>query len=98
MPVIVYEDAAVADLEPLSLTRPAFDLRCGARTLLERQLRAFRCSPSGSNCTAASGYALPAGTPRTFGERGGLRWRRSCHACECTLAGPCSGPSGRGAR
>jgi UDP-N-acetylglucosamine diphosphorylase/glucosamine-1-phosphate N-acetyltransferase len=41
MPVIVYEDAAVADLEPLVLTRAAFDLRCGAQTVLERQCQFF---------------------------------------------------------
>jgi hypothetical protein len=38
MQVIIFEDAAVANLEPLSLTRPVFDLRCGAGTLLQRQL------------------------------------------------------------
>jgi UDP-N-acetylglucosamine diphosphorylase/glucosamine-1-phosphate N-acetyltransferase len=38
MHVIIFEDAAVANLEPLALTRPAFDLRCGAGTLLQRQL------------------------------------------------------------
>src|SRR5919201_1995100 len=39
MRICVFEDAGVVHLEPLALTRPAFDLRCGARTLLERQLR-----------------------------------------------------------
>jgi UDP-N-acetylglucosamine diphosphorylase/glucosamine-1-phosphate N-acetyltransferase len=43
--VCVYEDAGVARLQPLSLTRPAFDLRCGAATLLERQLRRFAAEP-----------------------------------------------------
>jgi hypothetical protein len=38
--VCLYEDAAVAELEPLTLTRPAFDLWCGAGPLLRRQLRA----------------------------------------------------------
>jgi UDP-N-acetylglucosamine diphosphorylase/glucosamine-1-phosphate N-acetyltransferase len=41
MPVILYEDAAVANLEPVAATRPAFDLRCGAGTLLQRQLAYF---------------------------------------------------------
>ncbi|MCI0465348.1 MAG: hypothetical protein L0Z62_51160 [Gemmataceae bacterium] len=41
MRVCVFEDQGVHNLEPLSLTRPAFDLRCGALTLLERQARAF---------------------------------------------------------
>ncbi len=48
MPVIVYEDAAVANLEPLALTRPAFDLRCGAETLLQRQLRFFGARTGGA--------------------------------------------------
>jgi UDP-N-acetylglucosamine diphosphorylase/glucosamine-1-phosphate N-acetyltransferase len=37
----VYEDNRVASLEPLALTRPAFDLLCGSCSLLERQRRAF---------------------------------------------------------
>jgi UDP-N-acetylglucosamine diphosphorylase/glucosamine-1-phosphate N-acetyltransferase len=41
MNVILFEDAAVANLEPLALTRPAFDLWCGAGPLLRRQLRYF---------------------------------------------------------
>jgi UDP-N-acetylglucosamine diphosphorylase / glucose-1-phosphate thymidylyltransferase / UDP-N-acetylgalactosamine diphosphorylase / glucosamine-1-phosphate N-acetyltransferase / galactosamine-1-phosphate N-acetyltransferase len=39
MRLCLFEDAAVTDLAPLSLTRPAFDLRCGAATLAERQQR-----------------------------------------------------------
>ncbi|HEY7157789.1 MAG TPA: putative sugar nucleotidyl transferase [Gemmataceae bacterium] len=41
MRICVFEDNAVARLQPLTDTRPAFDLRCGARTLLERQMHAF---------------------------------------------------------
>lgn len=36
MRICIYEDSGVALLEPLALTRPAFALWCGARTLLER--------------------------------------------------------------
>jgi len=39
MRLCVFEDAAVRLLEPLTLTRPAWSLRCGASTLLERQQR-----------------------------------------------------------
>ena len=39
MRMIVYEDSLVSRLGPLSQTRPAFELRCGAVSLLERQLR-----------------------------------------------------------
>ena len=36
MRVILFEDAGVNNLQPLTLTRPAFDLRCGAVSLRER--------------------------------------------------------------
>jgi UDP-N-acetylglucosamine diphosphorylase/glucosamine-1-phosphate N-acetyltransferase len=42
MRILLYEDAGVGNLEPLTLTRPAFALRCGATTLLEKQRRYFR--------------------------------------------------------
>jgi UDP-N-acetylglucosamine diphosphorylase/glucosamine-1-phosphate N-acetyltransferase len=41
MRICVFEDAAVTGLQPMSLTRPVFDLRCGAVSLLERQLRSL---------------------------------------------------------
>src|SRR5437764_399785 len=41
MKICIYEDAGVGGLTPLSLTRPAFDLRCGTGTLLERHKRYF---------------------------------------------------------
>jgi UDP-N-acetylglucosamine diphosphorylase/glucosamine-1-phosphate N-acetyltransferase len=41
MRLIVYEDAGVGRLGPLAQTRPVFDLRCGAVSLLERQRRCF---------------------------------------------------------
>jgi UDP-N-acetylglucosamine diphosphorylase/glucosamine-1-phosphate N-acetyltransferase len=44
MRLCVFEDAGFAGLEPLSLTRPVFELRCGARTLRERQARLFAAS------------------------------------------------------
>ena len=39
MRIVVYEDLGVENLEPLALSRPAFDLRCGAASLLDRQRR-----------------------------------------------------------
>src|SRR6516165_5013397 len=41
MHLCIYEDAAVVDLEPLTLTHPAFDLWCGSEPLWRRQLRYF---------------------------------------------------------
>jgi UDP-N-acetylglucosamine diphosphorylase/glucosamine-1-phosphate N-acetyltransferase len=41
MRLSVFEDAEVASLAPMTLTRPAFELRCGALTLRERQQRWF---------------------------------------------------------
>ena len=36
MNIYIYEDQTTLDLEPIVLTRPSFDLRCGAFTFLER--------------------------------------------------------------
>jgi UDP-N-acetylglucosamine diphosphorylase/glucosamine-1-phosphate N-acetyltransferase len=41
MRVCLFEDHAVADLEPLTLTRPAFSLLCGCTTLGDKQHRYF---------------------------------------------------------
>src|SRR3954447_26631464 len=41
MRVCLFEDHRVLDLEPLTLTRPAFDLLCGCVSLAEKQFRAF---------------------------------------------------------
>ncbi|MFM7148488.1 MAG: putative sugar nucleotidyl transferase [Gemmataceae bacterium] len=46
MRVCLYEDASVADLEPICLTRPAFDLLLGCGLLAEKQLRHFRATRS----------------------------------------------------
>jgi UDP-N-acetylglucosamine diphosphorylase/glucosamine-1-phosphate N-acetyltransferase len=42
MQLCVFEDAEVCFLEPLTLTRPAFDLRCGAYSLWQRQQAYFK--------------------------------------------------------
>ena len=52
--VCLFEDDAVAGLEPLALTRPAFDLLCGLTSLGDKQCRAFG-APSRS---AAPGCVL----------------------------------------
>ncbi|MFO0876042.1 MAG: putative sugar nucleotidyl transferase [Gemmataceae bacterium] len=41
MRVCLFEDALAPDLEPLTLTRPAFDLLCGCTTLATKQIRYF---------------------------------------------------------
>ena len=41
MRVCLFEDRCVADLEPLTLTRPAFDLLCGMSSLADKQRRYF---------------------------------------------------------
>jgi UDP-N-acetylglucosamine diphosphorylase/glucosamine-1-phosphate N-acetyltransferase len=41
MRICVFEDGGVVNLDPLTATRPAFDLRCGATTLLEKHRRAL---------------------------------------------------------
>lgn len=42
MHLVVFEDSLLTDLAPLTFSRPAFLLRCGAITLLERMLHAIR--------------------------------------------------------
>jgi UDP-N-acetylglucosamine diphosphorylase/glucosamine-1-phosphate N-acetyltransferase len=48
MRLCTFEDARVAGLEPLAAARPAFDLRCGLTTLLEKHLRAIRPTAVGA--------------------------------------------------
>jgi len=43
--IAVFEDAQAMDLAPLTLWRPAWDLRCGIRTLLEKVLIAYDREP-----------------------------------------------------
>ncbi|HYT92868.1 MAG TPA: putative sugar nucleotidyl transferase [Gemmataceae bacterium] len=47
MRICIFEDRRVDALEPLSLTRPAFDLLCGAGSLLQRHVRAFAADEVG---------------------------------------------------
>jgi UDP-N-acetylglucosamine diphosphorylase/glucosamine-1-phosphate N-acetyltransferase len=47
MRICIYEDSGVALLEPLTLTRPAFALWCGAQTMLERQRTALGATEIG---------------------------------------------------
>ena len=44
MRVCFYEDRHVADLEPLTHTRPVFDLLCGQTSLADKQARHFQAS------------------------------------------------------
>jgi UDP-N-acetylglucosamine diphosphorylase/glucosamine-1-phosphate N-acetyltransferase len=44
MRLCTFEDARVGGLEPVTLGRPAFDLRCGLSTLLDKQVRAVRAT------------------------------------------------------
>jgi UDP-N-acetylglucosamine diphosphorylase/glucosamine-1-phosphate N-acetyltransferase len=48
MRICLFEDAGSASLEPLALTHPVFDLRTGARTLLERQRDYFGADEIGA--------------------------------------------------
>lgn len=47
MRLCIFEDAGAISLGPLSLTRPVFDLLCGARTQLPRLQHFFRAGESG---------------------------------------------------
>ena len=48
MRICHFEDARVATLEPIALTRPAFDLRCGMCTLGQKQRRYFQARSAGA--------------------------------------------------
>src|SRR5205085_2283433 len=48
MRVCLFEDHLVADLEPLCLTRPAFELLCGCSRLADKQLRHFDARSAGA--------------------------------------------------
>lgn len=48
MRICHFEDARVATLEPIALTRPAFELRCGMCTLAEKQRRFFQADGAGA--------------------------------------------------
>ncbi len=47
MRLCIFEDRGAADLEPLTLTRPTFDLLCGTCTLAAKQCRTFTASAVG---------------------------------------------------
>ncbi len=53
MRICLYEDRRVADLHPLTLTRPASDLLCGLTTLGEKQVRYFAAETVGYLCRPA---------------------------------------------
>jgi UDP-N-acetylglucosamine diphosphorylase / glucose-1-phosphate thymidylyltransferase / UDP-N-acetylgalactosamine diphosphorylase / glucosamine-1-phosphate N-acetyltransferase / galactosamine-1-phosphate N-acetyltransferase len=48
MSLCVFENRGVDNLEPLTLTRPAFDLWCGAHSMLARQRRALEAQEIGA--------------------------------------------------
>jgi UDP-N-acetylglucosamine diphosphorylase/glucosamine-1-phosphate N-acetyltransferase len=48
MRICFYEDGAAGDLEPLTLTRPAFNLLCGHSSLAHKQARFLRASDHGA--------------------------------------------------
>jgi len=47
MRICVFDDGRTAQLEPLTLTRPAFDLLCGLTSLLDKQVRRFGATETG---------------------------------------------------
>jgi len=85
MRICVFEDRAVETLEPLTLTRPAFALRCGAFSVLERQERVCAATQTGAivrpvlaDLCRRSHPALTVNDPRWLAEQPALlvnaRW------------------------
>ena len=64
MRVCIFEDRDVADLHPLTLTRPASDLLCGLTTLCAKQTRYFGASAIGYLCRPALAEVLRSREPR----------------------------------
>jgi UDP-N-acetylglucosamine diphosphorylase/glucosamine-1-phosphate N-acetyltransferase len=79
MRICIFEDAAVVGLYPLSMTRPAFDLRCGTGTLLERHRRYFpgaevglQVRPALAEMTRLAHPDLPVNDPHWLNRRGDI--------------------------
>jgi len=58
MRICIYEDRHTADLEPLTLTRPASDLLCGLDSLGAKQSRYFAAEATGYLCRPAIANVL----------------------------------------
>lgn len=65
MRICLYEDRRVADLFPLTLTRPASDLLCGLTTLGQKHTRHFAAEVTGYLCRPALAEWLRAREPNT---------------------------------
>ncbi len=48
--ICIFEDAKVTDLHPLTLTRPAYELRCGMTNLREKIQREFKATMTTLHC------------------------------------------------
>ena len=86
MRLCLVEDNAVADLEPLTLTRPAFDLRLGAGTLGGKIARAFG---------VGAGPGPPGGRRPALPGRHPARARPAHGRQRPRLAGARAGPGGQ---
>jgi UDP-N-acetylglucosamine diphosphorylase/glucosamine-1-phosphate N-acetyltransferase len=63
MRVCLFEDSGVATFEPLSLTRPVFDLVCGLTSLASKQSRFFPVGPRGALIRAEVAEVYAWGAP-----------------------------------
>src|SRR5260370_14443218 len=89
MRICIYEDRGVELLEPLTVTRPAFALWCGARTMLERQRAALGADETGL-------WVRP-----ELVELCRVQYQHACERCGLAAAGPrrageCALAAGRG--
>ena len=93
MRVCHFEDRAVADLEPLTLTRPVFDLLCGQTSLADKQARHFQASERTAvvrpHLAGLSGLPAPNRTPGLVAVVNG-RWLPPA-GLAADLSGPCAG-------
>jgi UDP-N-acetylglucosamine diphosphorylase/glucosamine-1-phosphate N-acetyltransferase len=100
----VFEDSRVLYLDPLTLTRPAFDLLCGSCSLLERQRRAVPAGEVGAMVRPALAELCRLGHPelavndlawlrRPEAVLVNARWLPPSQAVSC-LDNPCVGLAG----
>lgn len=75
MRVCLFEDRGTADLEPLALTRPVFDLLCGQSSLASKQVRYF--GPIEHGCLVRPMLAEVCRHNLTSGRVNDLSWLRA---------------------
>ena len=92
MRVCLFEDRGALDLEPLSLTRPVFELLCGLSSLAAKQSRFFPPGPRGVLVRPLLADLCRFQTPARTGQRSRLDASRTNHPDEWSLVAALHSP------